>query len=162
MLKVFIYWHKIIVLLNKFIALYFVYCLNHSMLTGKDDTSPAANHILGLAYVPDNYNGLILRVTWERDSYVKSLRSILGLIEAQGKISSSSRVYLISPYRLVGLYLAKVQTVIWLNHDMSVVINWTIIFRNVSQIHFHKWTDNLTVSSWKRRVYIDRYILVRN
>ncbi|XP_014276130.1 uncharacterized protein [Halyomorpha halys] len=100
-----------------------------SMLTGKDDTSPAANHILGLAYVPDNYNGLILRVTWERDSYVKSLRSILGLIEAQGKISSSSRVYLISPYRLVGLYLAKkcahvTMVYYWSRDNMNELQSW--------------------------------------
>ncbi|CAH1403723.1 unnamed protein product [Nezara viridula] len=100
-----------------------------SMLTGKDDTSPAANHILGLAYVPDNYNGLILRVTWERDSYVKSLRSILGLIEAQGKINSSSRVYLISPYRLVGLYLAKkcahvTMVYYWSRDNMNELQSW--------------------------------------
>lgn len=125
------------------IALYILcYCLNHSMLTGKDDTSPAANHILGLAYVPDNYNGLILRVTWERDSYVKSLRSILGLIEAQGKINSSSRVYLISPYRLVGLYLAKVLTTtvasIATFHVVIKLDHLVKISSHVGQIHFYK------------------------
>lgn len=129
----------------------------------KDEASVLATHILGLSFVPDYLNGVLHRLTGERSRPpIDALRPILGLIEAHAGFNSSTRVYLASPFRLVGLYFAKKCAHVtmffsWTKENLIELQNWAksislnnIEFTNAKTHHRKTFpADNAIAVFWQ-------------
>lgn len=141
----------------------------------KDEASVLATHILGLSFVPDYLNGVLHRLTGERSRPpIDALRPILGLIEAHAGFNSSTRVYLASPFRLVGLYFAKKCAHVtmffsWTKENLIELQNWAksislnnIEFTNAKTHHRKTFpADNAIAVFWQftKPTLADRFLV---
>lgn len=155
-------------------SIYLVMAHPKNLMTSMEDSNSGSFHIVGRKHLPEKLNGINVRLSWERDGHVEVFRPLLSLIEAQGHINSSTRLYLASPYRLLGLYFAKrcahvTMLYYWTKDNMNEHQQWAkqlgyhnIDFVNAKpQLRKKFPNENAVAIFWQfsRPALLDRFVL---